>query len=107
MSPFSPPHAAPSPNGLVTEEKVLDVTKILCWNSRGLGNPRGIRSLHALLQREDPNLLFLQETKLLARKMVAIKLRMGYENCLGVECDGRGGSLALMWHKDTELSIMH
>lgn len=38
--------------------------KSLCWNVRGLGNPQTFRFLKKLIASEDPELVFLSETKL-------------------------------------------
>lgn len=68
--------------------------KILCWNTRGLGNPRGVRALHDLTRRESPYILFLMETKFVARKLEAIRLKIGMYDCIEVDSEGRGG----VWH---------
>lgn len=81
--------------------------KLLSWNSWKLGNPQKIWVLHNLIQREVPDLLFLQETKLRTHKMEFIKFRLGFTNCLGVDCDGKGRGLALMWHIDMDITILH
>ncbi|XP_035551721.1 uncharacterized protein LOC118349890 [Juglans regia] len=80
--------------------------KILSWNTRGLGNPRGIRTLADLLRREDPDVLFLQETKLNAAKMEFYRVRFKFNCCLTVDAVGRSGGLALLWKQDVPLSIL-
>jgi len=43
--------------------------RILAWNCRGLGNPRAVRALRGLVREEDPDILFLSETKRKATEM--------------------------------------
>lgn len=68
--------------------------KLMCWNSSGLGNQRGVRALHDLTHLEDPDVLFLLETKLLSKKLDAIESRIGFHACIGVDSEGRAGSLS-------------
>lgn len=37
----------------------------------------------------------MQETRLNAKVVERQKVRLGFENCLAVNCDGRSGGLAL------------
>ncbi|OMO99000.1 reverse transcriptase [Corchorus capsularis] len=65
------------------------------WNCRGLGNPRAVRALRALIRKERPNVLFLMETKLPEHKLDSIRRRCGFIACFGVGAIGRsGGQLA-------------
>lgn len=63
----------------------------------GLGNHRGVRALHDLTRHEALDLLFLLETKLPIRKIEAIKQKISKQGCIGVDSEGKGGGLALMW----------
>lgn len=67
----------------------------LSWNSRGRENPQEIRVLCGLVKGEAPEVLFMQETRLINKVMVRQKVRLGFENCLVVSCKGRSGGLAL------------
>ena len=40
----------------------------LSWNCRGIGNSRTVRALHSLVQQYNPNIVFLMETKIGAKK---------------------------------------
>lgn len=60
-----------------------------------------------LIQHKDPDILFLQETKLPTKKVEAIKIRLGFTCYLGVDCEGRGGGLAFLWNSNTELTVMY
>lgn len=38
--------------------------------------------------------------------MNKLKFRLGLERCLGVDCEGKGGGLALLWKKDVDITIL-
>jgi hypothetical protein len=80
---------------------------VLSWNCRGLGNPRPVRILHRLVGAKKPSLVFLMETKLRRNKMEAIKTRLSFEGLFAVDCHGRSGGLALLWKKDTHVTIQN
>lgn len=80
--------------------------KLLSWNSRGLGNPRRIRSLRKLVKREAPDLVFLQETKVLSSFFSFRKFGLGYKNALAVDRDGKSGGLVLLWKEDINFEVV-
>lgn len=84
----------------------MRTVKILCWNPRGLGKPREFRTLRELINKEDPNLVFLQETKVKASYFSAKKFMFGYSNGLRVGCEGKSGGLAVMWKEDINFEIL-
>jgi exonuclease III len=43
--------------------------KVIAWNCRGLGNDRAVRGLLNVQKEEDPDILFLSETKMDERKI--------------------------------------
>lgn len=83
---------------------LLREMKILSWNSCGLGNPLGFQALRDIVKKEDPNIVFLQETKLKVRQMEKCKFKLGFDNCLVVDCVGSGG-LALLWKNEVLLKV--
>ncbi|KAF5444973.1 hypothetical protein F2P56_034064 [Juglans regia] len=102
--------------------------KLLSWNVRGLGNPRGIRALCNLVKREAPEVLFLWETHLKAHEfevcpgfslefMVFLKLLnvtklgtcyelldMGFRGSKFTWCNRRGGSQCVSERLDRALA---
>ena len=77
----------------------------LCWNCRGIGNPRTVFVLREYLWSWNPKLVFLSEAKLKSRRMEKVKYKLGFSNGLFVSSMGRKGSLALLWSSDTILDI--
>ncbi|KAJ4827421.1 hypothetical protein Tsubulata_037290 [Turnera subulata] len=63
----------------------------LGWNCRGLGNPRAVRRLRDFLRRENPDIVFLSETRKRYREMESLKWRLGYANGVWVSCVERRG----------------
>lgn len=80
--------------------------KILCWNVRGLGNPRTLRALCHEVQSVKPLLVFLAETKSDLRVGYKIKGSLNFKNYFIVPSKASGGGLALLWNLDLDVSIM-
>ncbi|KAK6151882.1 hypothetical protein DH2020_014517 [Rehmannia glutinosa] len=77
---------------------------IISWNCRGLGNPRTIQELRGFIRNKAPKLVFLCETK--CKASVVDKLKHSL-NMFGFSVDSRcrSGGLALLWQKDTPVSL--
>ncbi|KAK6132366.1 hypothetical protein DH2020_033887 [Rehmannia glutinosa] len=77
---------------------------IICWNCRGLGNPRTIQELRNTIRSKSPQLVFLCETK--CNSPVIENLKQSF-NFFGFSVDARGhsGGLALLWSKDIVVSL--
>lgn len=80
--------------------------KTLCWNARGLGNPRALRALRHLVESNKPQLIFLMETKCDVRKCEQIKRELNFDCGLFVPCKGRNGGLLLCWKEDSDVRIL-
>lgn len=78
---------------------------MLSQNSYRLGNLQGIQALFDLTRREDPDILFIQKTKLNYRDFKKMNYRLKFDQGLGVECEGKSGRLALLWKEEIGLSI--
>ncbi|KAK3205686.1 hypothetical protein Dsin_019732 [Dipteronia sinensis] len=78
---------------------------ILCWNVRGLGNPRAFLALKRVIKRLSPNLVFVCETRLHKGEADRIRCLLGFEGVLQVESVGKSGGLLLFW-KDWEVSVL-
>jgi exonuclease III len=79
----------------------------LSWNCRGLGNPQTVRDLYRLVKEKRPSLVFLMETKLQAKRLEYIRVRMGFDSAFVVDSVGRSGGLVLLWKGDIFVEIQN
>jgi exonuclease III len=79
--------------------------KIVGWNSRGVGNDPAIRGLLELQKREDPDVLFLSETKATKDMIEWLKWKLGMPNMIVKDCVGRSGGLALFWKNGVDVRL--
>ncbi|KAL5566076.1 hypothetical protein UlMin_029240 [Ulmus minor] len=77
----------------------------IVWNVRGLGNQRAFKNLSQLLTDEDHSLVFLCETKLVARQCKNLKMKLGYKGCFVRDSIGRKRGLILLWKESMEVVI--
>jgi exonuclease III len=80
--------------------------KILSWNCQGLGNPRTVRALLKLLQNNQPDIIFIMETKLhnlspQFKAKFAATYSLFFVNCALNGTRGRSGGLLLLWNNCT------
>ncbi|KAL5859559.1 hypothetical protein ACOSQ4_000855 [Xanthoceras sorbifolium] len=79
--------------------------KILCWNVRGLGNPRTFRALRARVREDKPEMIFLSETRLNSFGAGNIRVHLGFDGCFVVDRVGTGGGLILLWQISVDVSV--
>ncbi|TYH19506.1 hypothetical protein ES288_A05G357200v1 [Gossypium darwinii] len=79
--------------------------RIICWNCRGVGNPATVRDLKQLLIANDPDIIFLCETKSNANKFDFVRRKCRIEGCLAVNAEGRSGGLVMMWKDSKQVEI--
>lgn len=77
----------------------------LCWNCRGLGNPRTVCALIHLIKEKSQSLVFLSETKLLSSQMEGFKRKLGFKYGIFVDRIGLAGGLALLWREDIDVIL--
>ncbi|TYH38271.1 hypothetical protein ES332_D12G099000v1, partial [Gossypium tomentosum] len=73
-------------------------------NCRGVGNPATVRELKQLLVANDPDIVFLCETKIHSNAFSRIRSTCRKEGCLAVCSEGRSGGLALMWREGVRVT---
>ncbi|CAL2240571.1 unnamed protein product [Prunus armeniaca] len=78
---------------------------ILCWNVRGLGNPRTFRALRYLLIDKKLDVIFLSETKKTIQQMVGVSAQLEAMGHFSVSRNGCAGGLALLWQHGVKVSI--
>ncbi|XP_043693127.1 uncharacterized protein LOC122643577 [Telopea speciosissima] len=79
--------------------------RLLGWNCQGLGRPSTVRALHHLLRRDNPDVVFLRETKSKDAVIERIMRRGNFHGLVMVKPEGAAGSLALLWKENVKLSI--
>jgi hypothetical protein len=60
-----------------------------------MGNGPAVRGLLDVQKREDPDVLFLSETKMKRAKLEGLKWKLGMPNVIVKDCDGQSGGLAI------------
>ncbi|KAK6142672.1 hypothetical protein DH2020_023020 [Rehmannia glutinosa] len=85
--------------------------KILSWNCRGLGNRATVRTLKKLLRVQNPDIVFLMETKILCQRMCYLNSTvLKFRGCFPVDCRGhfsnKRGGLCVLWNDSVELELI-
>jgi exonuclease III len=75
------------------------------WNGRGMGNGPAVRGLLALQKKEDPDILFLSETKFDKKGIEKLRYALRMPSVVFVESVGKSGGLALFWKHGINLSL--
>ncbi|PPR87553.1 hypothetical protein GOBAR_AA33151 [Gossypium barbadense] len=81
--------------------------KFMCWNCRGLGSPAKLWELKQLLVANNPDLIFISETKMSANDFHRVQNKCRVQNGLAVNSEGRSGGLALMWRDGMNVSVQN
>jgi exonuclease III len=76
--------------------------RILSWNCQGGGNPKTVRALKKLIAANNPDIIFLMETKQLSTNSIFLSSFIDRYNSKIVDCStaggGKAGGLALFWN---------
>lgn len=81
--------------------------KIFCWNSHGLKNLRGFRTLRNLIKKEDLDFVIFQKTKVKSSFFSIKKFSFDFKNCLGVDCEGKSRRLAVLWKEGVHFEVLN
>lgn len=71
----------------------------------GLGNRPTVRGFLDLQKREEPDILFLSETKMDRRRIEKFRWSLGLTNLVFKECVGKSGGLALFWRNGVDVRL--
>jgi exonuclease III len=71
--------------------------KILAWNCRGMGRGATGRALRSLVRIQQPDLIFLCETKIFAERIQTKCHQMGFPFLIQVPPVGIKGGLVVAW----------
>ena len=75
------------------------------WNVQGLGNPGTKGTLRSHVLDYKPDFIFLSETSLRKDGAERVRVMLGFEGCVTVECLGRSGGLMLLWKKPVKFLL--
>jgi exonuclease III len=78
--------------------------KFLSWNCRGLANISTIRSLRAIIRLNNPDVIFLSETKTAATITTSIMLQLGFTHLVQAPPPFFRGGILLAWKHDVNLA---
>jgi hypothetical protein len=76
------------------------------WNGRGLGNGLAIHGLQDLLKVEDPDVLFISETKMDKKRLEWVRCKIGMPNMLVKDSVGQSGGLVLFWKAGININLL-
>ena len=78
---------------------------LLSWNCRGLRNLRSVNALKEVVKREDPNIVFLMETKSNEDWIVMVHDKCRFKHGFFVSSNGSSGELAMLWKEEVQLNV--
>ena len=79
---------------------------LLNWNIRGLGNPRTRLVIRKILQKYEPQLFFVCETKLESAQIREECEKLNFDKCFAVSKKGKSGGITMMWSSDINVNIL-
>lgn len=78
---------------------------LISWNCRGLENHQSVRALQKVINKEDPAIVFLMETKSDLEWMRKVKEWCKFKHGHIVPSQGKSGGLAMFWREEVKLDI--
>ncbi|PNT66353.1 hypothetical protein BRADI_3g10487v3 [Brachypodium distachyon] len=77
---------------------------LLCWNCRGIGQPRTVEELVRLVHAQRLKVVFLSKTRHKKEVVEGLRWRLGLKHVLTFSEQGKGGGLALFWDESVEVA---
>ena len=78
---------------------------LLSWNCQGLANPRIVKALEKVVNKEDPIIVFLMKTKSKRDWMEKLKEKCNMKHGLIIPSNGNSGGLAMMWKEEVKVDV--
>jgi exonuclease III len=75
------------------------------WNCRGMGNGSAVRGLLDFQKQEDPDVLFLCETKMVKSNLHKFKRLLGMYGMVARDCEGKSGGVVMFWKKEINVKL--
>lgn len=76
----------------------MSLPKLIAWNCRGAGSNYAIRHLFLLLQKYNPNILILFETRVPSTKIQLILAKCPLDSFVVTEAVGFFGGIWVLWN---------
>jgi exonuclease III len=71
-----------------------------------IGERRAVRGLLNIQKEEDPDILFLSETKMTGSRMEGFRWKLGLTNMVAKDClETHGGGVAMFWRRGIDLHV--
>ncbi|GMI99444.1 hypothetical protein HRI_003613700 [Hibiscus trionum] len=80
--------------------------KTLYWNYWGLGNPNTVQALLRYVTLNDPDLVFISETRIFKNKVESIHRRLNMEGCFDVEKGENCVGLLFLWKDSLQVDLL-
>lgn len=80
--------------------------KYLCWNFRGMGNPRTVQTFLHRSRKYHPDVLFISETLGTQARLDGVKTCLGFQNAFSVDSIGRSRGLEMLWKEDFDFRLL-
>ncbi|KAM6588352.1 uncharacterized protein LOC133038470 [Cannabis sativa] len=80
---------------------------IICWNARGLSNPRAFRQLRMLVSHHSPDVVFIMESKLRIGSLSKFRNVLKFPNGIEVPRVGLSGGLLFLWKSNVNVSMIN
>ncbi|XP_026410582.1 uncharacterized protein LOC113305796 [Papaver somniferum] len=80
--------------------------KIISWNVCGFGNKDARNHLNMLIKTQNPDIIFLCETKNQSKRMSYLLKRFKYPNITLLDSIGLSGGLCILWKDGIDLQII-
>ncbi|KAF9589899.1 hypothetical protein IFM89_029262 [Coptis chinensis] len=81
--------------------------KTISWNCRGCGGQSTIRQIKNLISKENPDIIFLSETKSKSQHMQYLSNILNYPFFFSIPAINSAGGLCLMWKAGLHVNILN